>query len=157
MDPWDPPLDPPLFRLECKTMSTFEHCFLKVHTCTTFRTNFQQIGHYFCISNVNTTQKVRPTNSPRKNSSPTHTAGAVEKLPCTCISKGGLYIESPTTYVSMRTLDATSFAITQNGRLGTLDIQGEAVTRELKRFKEIPQLKTFGYWREIDWYVLLIV
>ena len=110
------------FRLECKTtmMPTFAYCFLKVHTCTTFRTNFQQIGHYFCISNVNTTQKVRPTNSPRKNSSPTHTSGAVEKL--LRASKGGLYIESPTTYVSMRTLDATSFAITQNGCLGTLDI-----------------------------------
>ena len=108
------------FRLECKTMSTFAYCFLKVHTCTTFRTNFQQIGHYFCISNVNTTQKVRPTNSPRKNSSPTHTSGAVENV--LRVSKGGLYIESPTTYVSMRTLDATSFAITQNGRLGTLDI-----------------------------------
>ena len=83
------------------------HLHIVFLSCTTFRTNFQQIGHYFCISNVNTTQKVRPTNSPRKNSSPTHTSGAVEKL--LRVSKGGLYIESPTTYVSMRTLDATSF------------------------------------------------
>ena len=29
----------------------------------------------------------------------------------------------------------------------------KAITRERKLFSEIPQLKTFGVWRKIGWYV----